>query len=152
VCLLSARPSIQNQPSTIYVRAGGAALFPCHFTGIPTPSVYWTVIHSDLSINVTQGNPKSFGVGVGEENFLQHLTVYQNGSLAISRVVTSDSTGQYHCTAVNRLGVAKGAVELKVVGGRIGFCCVLIDPRGTKFEIMRGWVAVTFGQQKYVSN
>jgi len=153
VFLLSASPLILNQPSTIYVRAGGAALFPCNFTGLPPPSVYWTVTHRDRSTNVTQGNPKSVFVNVGEpDQFSQQLMVYQNGSLTISPVDTSDSAGQYQCTAVNRLGVAKGAVELKVIGGRIGFCCVLIDPGGTKFEIVRGWVAVTFGQQNYGSN
>lgn len=125
---VAAPPSIQQQSHTIYVRARKSALFPCDFTGFPIPSVYWTVIHPTSSINVTQGSPKSLYLFVGEENYKQDLTVYQNGALNISEVRDGDSAGQYQCTAVNLLGVAKSSVKLQVVGGRnaLQFCNLLV--------------------------
>ena len=47
--------------------------------------------------------------------------ILENGTLYISEVDSPDSQGHYQCTAVNRLGSAKGDISLTVVGGMAGF-------------------------------
>ena len=115
---VAASPLVQPQTHTVYFMARKAALLPCYFSGFPRPSVYWTVTHSSKSINVTNGTPKILRGFVVDQVFEQQLTVYQNGTLHISEVLAADSSGQFQCTAVNRLGLAKGAVILTLVGGR----------------------------------
>lgn len=48
--------------------------------------------------------------------------MFENGTMHISEVDYPDSNGQYQCTAVNRLGIAKGDVRLTVVGGTCMAC------------------------------
>lgn len=118
-------PLIQHQPQTIYVRTHQPALLPCQYSGIPKPSVYWTVTLSpDSVITVTQGDPEIlFSI-----EDIRTLTVYDNGSLVISRVLPSNSGGQYECTAANRLGTAYGNVSITVVGdyGTVSFKVIFV--------------------------
>jgi len=58
---------------------------------------------------------------IGDEKTEQVLKVFENGTLHISEVDYPDSQGHYQCTAVNRLGIAKGDISLTVVGGMAGF-------------------------------
>ena len=72
----------------------------------------------DIPTNVTQEKQERLDTVVdGYKHVVQLLSVFENGSLHISKVDHTDSTGQYQCTAANRLGVAKGDVQLTVVGG-----------------------------------
>ena len=124
---------VHPQTHTIYVMARKAALLPCNFLGFPRPSVYWTVTHLSTSVNVTNGAPRFLNVVTDVRTFQQKLTVYQNGTLHISEVHPTDSSGQFQCTAFNRLGLAKGAVILTLFRGRSGsatvsFITSLINP------------------------
>lgn len=87
----------------------------------------------NIPTNVTQEKQESLYHIVDDgEVVVQLLSVFENGSLHISKVDDTDSTGQYQCTAVNRLGVAKGDVQLTVVGGMavfyFAFYCFKINP------------------------
>lgn len=127
-----ASPLVHPQTHTIYVMARKAALVPCNFLGFPRPSVYWTVTHLSTSVNVTNGAPRFLNVVTDVRTFQQKLTVYQNGTLHISEVHPTDSSGQFQCTAFNRLGLAKGAVILTLFR----------DDATVKFEITIVWTAI----------
>ena len=111
-------PSIEHQPSTIYVIAGQTARFPCDYRGFPRPSVYWTVTLDTTAANVTERKKGVITEVVDGKLFIREMTVTPNGSLVVPQVLTSDSEMQYQCTAINRLGAAKSDVKLTVVRGR----------------------------------
>ena len=118
--VFSVSPSIDPQSQEIYISSTKPAFLPCKPTGIPAPSVYWTVTHSEPT-NITQGTPVLLETRIGDETTEQVLKVFENGTLHISEVDYPDSRGHYQCTAVNRLGIAKGDIRLTVVGGMAGF-------------------------------
>ncbi|XP_020615291.1 angiopoietin-1 receptor-like isoform X2 [Orbicella faveolata] len=109
-------PSIEPQSQTIYISSTKPALLPCDHSGFPAPSVYWTVTHSNKATNITERNPVLLETRIGDEKTEQVLKVFENGTLHISEVDYPDSQGHYQCTAVNRLGIAKGDISLTVVG------------------------------------
>lgn len=114
-------PSIKPQSQTKYITSNKPALLPCHFSGFPTPSVYWTVTHSNTQTNITQRDSVRLRTQIGGELTDQVLKVFENGTLHISEVDYPDSKGHYQCTAVNRLGIAEGNINLTVVGGMASF-------------------------------
>lgn len=121
-CVISlVSPSIKPQSQTKYITSNRPALLPCNYSGFPTPSVYWTVTHSNTQINITQREPVTLKTRIGDELTTQVLTVFENGTLHISEVDYPDSQGHYECTAVNRLGIAEGNIDLTVVGGMASF-------------------------------
>lgn len=109
-------PSIQKLPQTIYVEPQQKAVFPCIYSGFPTPAVYWTVPEK---INVTLLSSQTFVIW----DFIYSLTVNPNGSLIISQVHGSLSGQTYQCTAINRLGMAVVYVTLIVANdfARVNF-------------------------------
>ena len=119
--IFSVSPSIELHSQTIYVSSAKPAFLPCKHSGIPAPSVYWTVTHSNVPTNITQKKPVSLRTRIGDETTVQVLEVFENGALNISEVDYPDSNGRYQCTAVNRLGIAKSDIRLTVVGGMGGF-------------------------------
>lgn len=121
-CVISSvSPSIELESQPIYVLSTNPAFLPCSHSGFPAPSVYWTVTHSNEPTNVTQGNSTNLTTRVGAEITLQVLKVSEDGTLSISEVDYPDSQGHYQCTVVNRLGIAKGDIELTVVAGMADF-------------------------------
>jgi len=121
-CVISlVSPSIKPQSQTKYITSNTPALLPCNYSGFPTPSVYWTVTHSNIQTNITQRDSVSLRTHIGGELTDQVLKVFENGTLHISEVDYPDSQGHYQCTAVNRLGIAEGNIDLKVVGGMASF-------------------------------
>lgn len=107
------------QTKTIYVMARKAAFLPCAISGFPAPTVYWTVTHPTLTVNITVASSKTLSGKLSDgTSFQQQLTVYDNGTLHISDVNAADSSGRFRCTAVNHLGSAYGNVSLMLVGGR----------------------------------
>jgi len=121
-CVISlVSPSIKPQSQTKYITSKNPALLPCNYSGFPTPSVYWTVTHSNIQTNITQRDPVLLQTLIGGELTDQVLKVFENGTLHISEVDYPDSQGHYQCTAVNRLGIAEGNINLTVVGGMASF-------------------------------
>lgn len=118
-CFYAAPPFITPQTRTIYVMARKAAFLPCNNSGFPAPTVYWTVTHPTLTVNVTVASPEFIiATPADGKPFPQQLTVYDNGTLHISEVIAADSSGRFQCTAINHLGSAYGNVSLVLVGGR----------------------------------
>lgn len=126
IVFIAVPPSISPQSQTLFVSSGNPALLPCNYSGYPTPSVYWTVTHSGTPTNVTKG--ETVHLLTIADGTTQSLTAYENGTLYISAVDHMDSKVQYQCTAMNRLGTAKGDVHLTVVGG-MTFCLILTSSR-----------------------
>ena len=107
------------QTKTIYVMDRKAAFLSCSISAVPAPTVYWTVTHPTLTVNVTVASPNGlFGKLTDGTFFQQNLTVYDNGTLHISEVNAADSSGRFQCIAINHLGSAYGSVSLVVVRGR----------------------------------
>lgn len=121
-CVISSvSPSIEPESQTIYALSTNPAFLPCSHSGFPAPSVYWTVTHSNVPTNITQGRSTSLTTRIGAEFTKQVLNVLKDGTLSISEVDYPDSQGHYQCTVVNRLGIAKGDINLTVVKGMAGF-------------------------------
>lgn len=117
-CVISSvSPSIEPKSQEIFISSTKPALLPCNHSGFPSPSVYWTVTHFGVPKNITKGDPVSLTSNVGGKFVVQELEVFENGTLHIFKVDYPHSKKEYRCTAVNRLGVAKGDVRLTVVGG-----------------------------------
>jgi len=116
-------PSIEPKSQEIFISSTKPALLPCNHSGFPSPSVYWTVTHFGVPKNITKGDPVSLISNVGGKFVVQELEVFENGTLHIFEVDYPHSKKEYRCTAVNRLGVAKGDVRLTVVGAyeTVGF-------------------------------
>ena len=113
----SVAPSIQNLPQSLYVEPLQEAVFPCIYSGFPTPAVYWTVPKPE-KINATLASSQSYVIFDDDRFFTYSLTVNRNGSLIISPVHGSLSGQTYQCTAINRLGIAVVSVTLIVTNGR----------------------------------
>ncbi|XP_068735074.1 uncharacterized protein [Montipora capricornis] len=109
-------PSIQKLPQAIYVEPQQKAVFPCIYSGFPTPTVYWTV-PKDEKINVTPASSQAVVIWDVDRDFIYSLTVNPNGSLIIPQVHGSLSGQTYQCTAINRLGMAVIYVTLIVANG-----------------------------------
>lgn len=124
-CVISSvSPSIEPKSQTIYISSPKPAFLPCNHSGFPLPSVYWTVTHFGVPKNITRGDPVSLISDVNGKLIVQKLEMFENGTLHIFEVDYPHSEKQYQCTAVNRLGVAKGNVRLTVVGGM--FVCLFV--------------------------
>ena len=118
-CFYAGPPFIMPQTKTIYVMARKAAFLSCNISGVPAPTVYWTVTHPTLPVNVTVVSPKIlFGKLADGTSFQQQLTVYDNGTLHISEVNAADNSGRFQCIAMNDFGSAYGNVSLVVLAGR----------------------------------
>ena len=95
-----------------------AAFLPCAISGFPAPTFYWIVTYPTLTVNVTLASPILVATLADGTSFPRQLTVYDNGTLHISKVNAADSSGRFQCTAINHLGSAYGNVSLVLVGGR----------------------------------
>ena len=71
----------------------------------------------------------------------------ENGSLSISYVNHLDTAGQYSCLAVNGAGVARGVVNLKVFGGDVTFCCLIVFIAWVTVDITGNSQQFQFGQR-----
>ena len=118
--LIVAPPSITPQSQTVFTKSGQSVLLACSYSGIPTPSIYWTVTDRGTESNVTLEKPLTLAGTIDLESGIvtvQTLTVLENGSLNISNVDDQGSKRKYKCVVINRLGVATGNVQLTLVGG-----------------------------------
>lgn len=110
-------PSIHNQPQSIYVKPGQNALFPCNYTGFPTPTVHWSVfIANGINTTVDQKAPGGFP-SLGDQNnvFYHTLTVSPDGSLLFTQVLQTFNGSQFQCTVTNSLKKDVGSLVNLIV-------------------------------------
>ena len=114
-------PSIDNQPQSIYVKPGQNAVFPCNYTGFPTPTVQWKVFLAG-GYNTSVDKKATIIYRDRDYNlFSLTLTVSPNGSLLFTQVPQTYSGSQFQCTVKNHLGKDVGSlVNLIVVNSK---CC-----------------------------
>ena len=122
----TAIPSIHNQPQSIYVKPGQNAVFPCNYTGFPTPTVRWNAFLADGSSTAVDEEKSVLLISVGDKNnFFDHtLSVYPNGSLLLTQVPQTYNGSQFQCTVINRLKKdVGGLVNLIVVNSKFCYSC-----------------------------
>ena len=122
----TAIPFIHNQPQSIYVKPGQDALFPCHYTGFPTPTVHWEVFLADgYSATVDEEKAVQLFSVRDENNFFDHtLSVSPNGSLLFTQVAQTYNGSRFRCTVINRLKKDVGSlVNLIMVDSKFCYTC-----------------------------
>ena len=132
-------PSIYNQPQSIYVKPGQNAVFPCYYTGFPTPIVQWTVFLTG-GCNTADYKNGAITIYVVRENkvFSYTLTVSPDGSLLFPQVPQTCSGSQFQCTVTNRLGKdVGGLVNLTVVNSKCCYTCKRIVFAQSRVNTMR---------------
>lgn len=140
----TAIPSIHNQPQSIYVKPGQNALFPCNYTGFPTPTVHWSVfIANGINTTVDQKAPGGFP-SLGDQNnvFYHTLTVSPDGSLLFTQVLQTFNGSQFQCTVTNSLKKDVGSlVNLIVVNSKFCYTCKHIVFARSRVNTLKCWVA-----------
>ncbi|XP_015769794.1 PREDICTED: kin of IRRE-like protein 3 [Acropora digitifera] len=119
-------PFIHNQPQSIYVKPGQDAVFPCHYTGFPTPTVHWEVFLADgYSATVDEEKAVQLISVRDENNFFDHtLSVSPNGSLLFTQVAQTYNGSRFRCTVINRLKKDVGSlVNLIMVDSKFCYTC-----------------------------
>ena len=112
----SAPSNIELPPRDIIVNESDAATFTCSVSGVPLPSIVWTLPSGDnLESVVLNGQDIEQAEIYAETVVSEEMPYAATSTLSIDPVSRNDD-GIYTCTAINRIANATASATLTVQG------------------------------------
>ena len=112
----SAPSNIELPPRDITVNESDAATFTCSVSGVPLPSIVWTLPSGDNLESVVLNGQDIEQAEIYAETIVSEETPYAATSTLSIDPVSRNDDGIYICTAINRIANATASATLTVQG------------------------------------
>ena len=112
----SAPSSIDLPPRDITINESDATTFTCGVSGVPLPSIVWTLPSGDNPESTVLNGQDMEQTGIYAETIVSEETPYAATSTLNIDSVSREDDGVYTCTAINRIADATASATLTVQG------------------------------------